>query len=151
MYGDTIIIPEVLHKNVVELLHNRHPGITRMKMEAREWVYWNGKDISIEVFVKNREPCAKMNFKPVTTESQSWQRTECSWFRVHADFFYCRTVNFLIVVDTHSKWIEVRKMAGTDASAVIYKLRVRLAVFGDPLQIVTDDRPPFDSGDFIDF
>jgi len=58
---------------------------------------------------------------------------------------------FLILVDAHSKWLEVYPMSSTTSTAVIQRLRTVFAQFGLPATIVTDNGPNFTSLEFKEF
>ncbi len=55
---------------------------------------------------------------------------------------------FLIVVDAHSKWLEVRIMSSTVSSVIVSTLRNLFAQFGLPAIVVTDNAPNFSSSEF---
>ena len=55
---------------------------------------------------------------------------------------------FLIVVDAHSKWLEVVPMLSTTSTVTIGKLRKIFATHGLPEMIVTDNGPQFISEEF---
>ncbi|CAH2109094.1 unnamed protein product [Euphydryas editha] len=56
-----------------------------------------------------------------------------------------------ILLDSSSKWIEIFEVAKTNASSVIRILRSTFARFGLPMEIVSDQGPPFTSVEFRDF
>jgi len=58
---------------------------------------------------------------------------------------------FLILVDAHSKWLEVYPMSSTTSTAVIQRLRTVFAQFGLPATVVTDNGPNFTSLEFKEF
>ena len=58
---------------------------------------------------------------------------------------------FLIVIDAHSKWIEVEKVTTTSATIVIDSLRRLFARFGLPKRLVSDNGPPFSSSEFAQY
>ena len=71
------------------------------------------------------------------------------WARIHLDFagpFLGQM--FLILIDAHSKWIEVHPMTTITSMATIQKLRVTLAQLGVPETMVTDNGPSFVSEEF---
>jgi len=49
----------------------------------------------------------------------------------------------MVLVDSHSKWIEVIPMSDTTSTATIQKLRTLFAQFGIPESIVSDSGPQF--------
>ena len=55
---------------------------------------------------------------------------------------------FMIIVDTHSKWLEVVKMASTTTEKTLDVLRNMFARYGLPEQIVSDNGPQFVSKEF---
>ena len=58
---------------------------------------------------------------------------------------------FLILMDAHSKWLEVRLLSSTTSSSVISSLRSIFAQFGLPSLIVTDNGRNFVSAEFEQF
>lgn len=60
-------------------------------------------------------------------------------------------LTFLVIVDSHSKWIEVVKMNSTTTTATVRELRTVFAHFGIPESIVSDNGPQFTSGEFAEF
>ena len=58
---------------------------------------------------------------------------------------------FLVVVDAHSKWVEVVKMSSTTSSKTIAKLRKLFSAYGLPDQLVSDNGSQFTSDKFLCF
>lgn len=152
MVEDKVVIPYVLRDAILKLLHVNHQGIVKIKTLARRTVYWPGLSSDIEDFVKSCESCIKMEIikKPDTTTT--WIPTTRPFSRLHADFFYFEGNNFLLIVDSYTKWLEVEWMrSGTTARIVNKKFASVFARFGLPDVVVTDGGPPFNSFEFINF
>ncbi|KIH66114.1 hypothetical protein ANCDUO_03558 [Ancylostoma duodenale] len=66
-FGPRIVIPSKFHRRVLQLLHDGHPGTTRMKMLARSYVYWTN-------ITKDRSICPKMPKLPGYRKSSSENR-----------------------------------------------------------------------------
>nr|XP_037290924.1 uncharacterized protein K02A2.6-like [Rhipicephalus microplus] len=81
----------------------------------------------------------------------SWGWPTRRWQRVHLDFAYYKNDWFLVLVDAHSKWVDVLHMKSTTAQATVEKLRTEFAAFGLPERIVTDHGPQFVSAEFTNF
>lgn len=58
---------------------------------------------------------------------------------------------FLIVVDAHTKWLEVFEVSSTSAKQAILHLRELFARFGLPVSCHSDNGPPFTSVEFKQF
>ena len=72
--------------------------------------------------------------------------------RVHIDFFgLFFGKNYLILVDSHSKWIEVDILKNTNAYYTIETLRRWFSQFGLPIQLVSDNGLQFTSTKFEEF
>ena len=81
-----------------------------------------------------------------------WELPSCPWARVHIDHagpFQGKL--FLLLVDAHSKWMEVHIVPSTSAEATIAKLRNIFATFGLPEQLVSDNSSSFTSTEFQKF
>ena len=151
MYGDRVVIPLALQKRILESLHEGHPGQTRMYLRAQPLFFWPNLVAEINHFVKDCESCALVNFKALSNQTVAWPSTAAPWKRIHLDFFFFKNVIYLILVDSYSRWIEVWPVQNTSADLVIDKLRSVIATFGLFDQVVTDNGPPFDSFDFLQF
>ena len=58
---------------------------------------------------------------------------------------------FLIVVDAHSKWLEVLRMASTSAESIINVLRYLFSSYALPNEVISDNGPQFASENFHKF
>ena len=53
LWGGRVVIPPQLRDRVVDELHEAHPGIVKMKVLARRYVWWPGIDAQLEKKVKS--------------------------------------------------------------------------------------------------
>ena len=58
---------------------------------------------------------------------------------------------FLVIIDAHSKWMEVHKTTSSSAATTISLLRTTFATLGLPEVIVSDNAANFTSEEFSDF
>ncbi|KAE8743447.1 hypothetical protein FOCC_FOCC010937 [Frankliniella occidentalis] len=80
-----------------------------------------------------------------------WPEAKEPMQRVHVDLYTFKGIHFFLFADSFSKWIHVQRMVRTTASDVISVLSTIFAIWGDPQTLVSDNGPPFDSFDLIDF
>lgn len=151
LWGSRVVIPSKLQPVVLNLLHEQHPGVSRMKMLARS--RWPGLDQAIEDTVATCNICqVTRNVEPRIPFKQ-WSMTTFRWQRVHID--YVEDLNtreqLLILVDSFSKWIEVFVMKTTTSTKTIERIRTLFSSFGLPKEIVTDNATCFSSYELQDF
>lgn len=151
LWGRRIVIPDSNRPEVLTILHDQHPGMVRMKLLARSYVWWPNIDNDIERTVKLCEYCQIISPKP-EARLTPWTTSNKNWKRIHIDFCKINNANLLILFDTTTKWIEVFIMNNsTDAQHTIAKLRQTFSCFGLPEIIVSDNGPPFNSKEFRRF
>jgi hypothetical protein len=148
MMRDRIIIPEKLKFAVLRLLHTNHMGITRMKVVAREYVYWEGINKDIEKMVQECEICQKLRKDDQKKVVGKWPEPTYPFERVHIDFFSFGGRECLILIDAFSRWLEIKVMSKTNANSVLRELEMIFKTFGYAKEIVSDNGPPFFSHEF---
>ena len=152
LWGIRVVIPSSLRERVLQELHEGHPGIVRMKSLARLHVWWPKLDQSIASVVRDCAKCQLTRNKPQTAPLHPWDWPDKPWQRIHIDFagpFMNKM--FLVVVDSHSKWLEVEIMPSVTSESTIEKLRNMFARYGVPMQLVSDNGPQFTSREFENF
>ena len=150
--GSRVVVPPKLSSRVVDELHEGHPGIAKMKSLARQYVWWPGLDGDLEDRVKQCTPCQQSRKNPPAAPLHPWEWPEQPWRRVHADYagpFLGHM--FLILIDAHSKWMEVHMTKSSTSLVTIEKMRSTFATLGLPEQLVTDNGPSFTSEEFRQF
>ena len=152
VWGSRVVIPPPGRKWVIDELHKTHPGIVKMKSLARSYVWWPNLCADIEAKVKDCAECQASRPIPAMAPLHPWEWPERPWARLHLDYagpFLGRM--FLVLVDAHSKWMDVIPVHAATSSATIEKLRVVFATHGLPERIVTDNGAVFTSDEFEDF
>ena len=69
----------------------------------------------------------------------------------HVDYAEVKGQQFLLLVHSHSEWMEVFPMTSTTANATIEALRALFARYGLPHESVSDNCPQFVAGEFKSF
>ncbi|GFR32159.1 uncharacterized protein K02A2.6 [Trichonephila clavata] len=152
MYGQRVSIPRKFQKNVLEELHAGHLGIVKMKAIARSFVYWKNIDKDIEEAAKNCVDCARYKADPTKAKFHYWEYPNMPWERIHVDFAGPIFEHmFFLIVDAHSKWLEVYPMKTTTTKKTIECLRDSFARFRLPWVLVSDNGSQFTSYKFQRF
>ena len=87
--------------------------------------------------------------KPSSAPLHPWEWPSSPYQRIHIDFAgpFLNT-NFLIVIDAHSKWIDVEIMNTITSQKTISVLQKLFASYGLPEIVVSDNGPQFCSDEF---
>ena len=149
LWSSRIVVPPQARQPLLEELHNTHLGVSKMKSLARCYIWWPGMDAEIENLVKSCAVCQECRPAPAVAPLHPWEWPSQPWSRLHLDFagpFLGHM--WLIIVDAHSKWLDVHMMTSITSSHTIEKLRIVFATHGLPRKIVTDNGPSFTSTEF---
>ena len=152
LLGDRVVVPPPGRELVLVDLHGGHPGVSRMKALARSLVWWPGMDLEIEQMVRLCHECQQERPSPPTAPLHPWSWPTRPWMRLHVDFAGpLEGRMFLVVMDAHSKWLEVVPMKIATAFNTIQHLRQLFAQFGIPESVVSDNGPQFVAEEFRKF
>lgn len=152
LLGTRVYIPTKFRKQILEELHLGHIGMVKMKSLARSHVYWPGINQDIENMVKNCTSCIEVSKNPQKVPTHYWEYPTKPWERIHIDHagpFLGKI--FFIVVDAHSKWVEVFIVPSTSSPCTVHILESLFARYGIPQTLVSDNATGFTSKDFQDF
>ena len=103
------------------------------------YVWWPGITTDIEITVCQYPEYESHQATPPQAPLQPWSWPSRPWSRLHID--YAGPVQgkmYSILIDVHSKWIEIFCTASATSAAVIAKLSPLFAQFGLPETIMTE-------------
>jgi transposase InsO family protein len=150
--GACIVIPQSLRLFVLSKLHETHPGVNATNSLARLTVWWPHLDSELEKYVKSCVHCQTHSPKEPPTPLNLWNTPERVWERIHIDFTGPYDgLQWFVVIDAFSRWLEIFPMPSATASGSINVLRSLFARYGIPRQIVSDNGSQFRSQEFRDF
>ena len=86
MWGSCVVVPPPGRGKLIDLLHEGHPGTSRMKSLARSYVWWPNIDEEVEAMVKQCNQCQIHHSSPAPAPSHPWEWPERPWTRLHADY-----------------------------------------------------------------
>ena len=108
-------------------------------------------DAAIVERVPQCHVCATLDKSPPRALLYPWKWPAKPWQRIYIDFFEKGKLNFLIVVDDYSKWLEVIPMVSITSLKTIEVLRSLFARYGIPEEVVSDNGPQLASEEFSQF
>jgi len=152
LLGARVVIPSAGRDQLLDELHEGHPGISRMKALARSYIWWPTMDQEIDLKVRGCPQCQAVLKSAPSQTLHPWEWPGKPWVRLHID--YAGPVDgkmLLVIVDSHSKYIDVHATTSATSQVTIDKLRQTFATHGLPLSIVSDNGPAFASEEFRTF
>ena len=152
LWGKRVVIPPTGRQQAMDLFHNGHPGVSRMKSLARSYIWWPGMDRDLENRVKECEACQRAHNQPPFSPLMPWEVPQVPWERLHGDFAGpYEGKMFFILVDAYSKWLEVVLMSAANSTTTIECLRSIFSTHSLPKVFVTDNGSQFTSVEFETF
>uniref|UniRef100_A0A914IEX9 RNA-directed DNA polymerase n=1 Tax=Globodera rostochiensis TaxID=31243 RepID=A0A914IEX9_GLORO len=131
--GNRVVIPQQLRRRVLVAVHFSHPGVVRMKALARSHVYWPGMDHGIEQMVKQCSECQSAAKLPPKAPSLYGR----------SNIFDPRRC-FIQMAGNHRNALHTARSTITALSRVFHR-------YGTPVELVSDNGPPFSSYEFQQF
>lgn len=144
IWNNRLVVPLKLRNFILSELHRSHMGVVKMKSLARSYVWWPSLNNDIENIAKKCESCLIYKNSPPKVPLQLWKWPEKPWSRIHIDYMGpFLDKYFLIILDAHSKWIEVFQMNSITSKVTINALRSTFARYGLPNLVVSDNGTQF--------
>lgn len=151
LYRNRVVIPHIFRQRILHRLHDAHPGQERMLSLARSFVYWPGVDEDIRKYVQACSSCQLAAKTPTRSVLYSWPSSQRPWQRIHIDYAQKDDNNFLVIVDSYSKWPEIEITSSTTTERTIDLLEDKFNSYGYPEVIVSDNGVQFTSALFSEF
>ena len=147
--GPRLIIPGELQEEYLSHLHEGHLSASKAQDNAKQHMYWTGIDADIEDYTKRCQECIKRSQVP-KEPLQPHDIPEGPWRKLGIDYFAFDGNSYVLICDYFSKFPFLYR-----AKTSFWSLRDRLidlfSIEGYPEEIVSDNRPPFQSKEFAKF
>lgn len=126
-------------------------GIQGSLRRARESVYWPGMAKDVTDFVSKCDICSLHPRDQPREPLIAHEIPTTPWAKIACDLFEADQKNYLITVDYYSGFFEVDRLNRKTGKEIIGKLKQHLARHGLPTILMSDNGPPFNSGEFQQF
>ena len=140
-----------MRKEIIELIHAGHQGITKSRERANSSVWWPKMSEEITQRVRNCRICEE---KKPTQNSEPLKPTllpDRAFQMVGADICEFKGDQYLIVSDYFSRYIEIAHLKNANSFCVIQSMKNIFARHGIPEKVVTDNGRQFVSSEFQNF
>ncbi|XP_060075780.1 uncharacterized protein K02A2.6-like [Ylistrum balloti] len=149
--GDRIVVPTTVRKAMLKVIHEGHFGMTSCKTRAREALYWPGISGQIEDFVSKCDICCTFRNANTWEPLKSHDIPTGPWEKVGTDLFQFEGHSYLLIVDYHSKFVEMSILKDTRSTTVINHMKSLFARCGIPTEVISDNGPQYSGREFKQF
>ena len=104
-----LVIPSAMRLEILDRVHEGHQGITKCRERAKQSIWWPGMSKQIQDMIECCRVCNEHK-KNSTEPLIPTPFPDRPWQIIGLDFFKFKTVDFLIVVDYYSRYIELGAM-----------------------------------------
>ena len=125
MCGSRVVIPPTLRQDMLERLHEGHQGITKCRLRAKQSMWWPGLSKQLEALVSNCPVCCRLHIQHAEPLMPS-KFPDLPWQKVASDLFVWNGVQYLLVIDYFSRYVEIDKLSGESSANVIKHLKINL-------------------------
>ena len=140
-----------LRRQTVKELHASHQGVDATLRRARETLYWPNIKGEIKDHISKCDVCPQFAPKQPKETLISHAIPNRPWAKEATDPFECKQKSYLVTVDYFSNFFEIDRLYDTTTKVVILKLKVHMARYGIPDELVFDQGPQFRSHEFHNF
>ncbi|KAK3916276.1 hypothetical protein KUF71_006144 [Frankliniella fusca] len=149
-FQDRVIVPSKLREEMLTKLHEGHLGISKTHSIAAQTIYWPRIYQDICDMIITCKTCAK--YQPNKKKEPMERRVIPTrpWSHLAMDIMNFNNVDFLIVVDVYSKWLEILKLSSKQAKEINHQLLQLFSRHGIP-DLIYCDNNPFNSKECCDF
>ena len=148
--GAHIIIPQTLHKEMIQLLHTGHLGLEKCLNRAKQSMYWPSLYDELKDLITNCTTCLKFSTQKPTSNKQHTGHAipVHPWSKLASDIFYFEGDSHLLIVDYTSQFPIIRKLSSMTTKAIAHHMQSTFSKYGWPDTLVTDNGPYYTSKEF---
>ena len=150
--GICIIVPQTLHKEMIQLPHTGHLRLEKCLNRAKQSMYWPELYEELKHLITNCTTCLKFSTqKPTCLSNRQYAGHEIPvhpWSKLASDIFYFEGDSYLFIVDYTSRFPIIQKLSSMTGKAIAHHMQALFAKYGWPDTLVTDNRPCYTSKEF---
>ena len=118
--GESVILPESMRTEMLQIIHGSHLGIEKCKCGARDVIHWPGMSSQIEDTVSSCQVCS-IHTREATQKTSFFHttyQTDCGQKWEQTYVIELRGQHYLILVDYYSNFIDFDYMKETSEQVI---------------------------------
>ena len=132
MKGNRTIVLMYMRKEMKQLLHTGHIGITKITARARKTLCWPGISSELKDFVLSCSSCQEYQNKQ---SKETLLHHDIPWTKVGTDVFHLFNKEYLIVVDCTTSYFNIGFLPDTESETFVQHSKSIFAKYGIPKNI----------------
>ncbi|XP_044755743.1 uncharacterized protein K02A2.6-like [Coccinella septempunctata] len=148
---NSIVIPQSMRNEMLRHMHEGHLGIVNTKNFVRGIIFWPCMNSEIENYIQNCQSCLKFRKNNTAQPLMPHEIPDIPWQKVGADIFQFESKYYIIIVDYYSEYFEIAPINSFNSQTVITQFKSIFCRHGIPIQLISDNGPPFNSIEFKRF
>ena len=109
--GTCVVILKKIRSVILEKIHAGHIGMEKCKQRARKVVFWSDMNHDIVQVLKQWKACQANQKQQMAEPLISHSLPIRPWQKVSTDLFELKRQNYIVIVDSYSKYPEVIKLS----------------------------------------
>ena len=150
--GTSIIVPQTMHEEWIQLLHTGHLRFEKCLNRAKQSMYWPGLYDELNDLITNCMTCLKFSTqKPTCLSNRQHIGHEIPvhpWSKLASNIFYFEGDSYLLIVDYTSQFPIIKKLSSMTGKAIAHHMQGSFAKYRLPNTLVIDNRPCYISKEF---
>ena len=150
---DRVTIPTSMKKNILQILHSAHQGVSNMTARANQTVYWPDilKDIRNTRYTC--KACSEVAPSQPQEPLQLSPSPDWPFQQICADYFELENHSYLSIVDRYIAWLNIYHFCPghSTSKTLIDTFRTFFIAYGVPEELSSDGGPQFVSNSFKTF
>ena len=136
-----IVVLRSLQAYMLQLIHESHFGIEKIKARALELLYWPKMNADIERIIGDCGLCIKFQNKQQREPLLSHEIFNERYFKVGMDVLTFQNKDYLVIVDYYSKYSELLPLHDKIARTIVEQCKSVFSHHGIPVEVVSDNMP----------
>lgn len=152
--GTKIVLPRSLRKIAIEIAHQGHSGASSMKRHLRAHFWWPAIDSDVDGKRETCETCILMQKDNPPAPMKRSEMPKGAWKFIALDYYSSEgpiPLKILVLQDYFSKYVKLRFVKSTGTKEATDFLNDAFENDGIPDCLISDNGPPFQGSEFINW
>jgi hypothetical protein len=149
--SNRLVIPESLHRSILDQLHTSHSGITRTRSLARKLYFWPGMSTQIADLINACDRCQNLRPSLKSKPLQNLPKPTKPMQTVSMDLYELKGIHYICMCKRYFFFCWVSHLTTLSTVTVIKIINGWFKMIGYPQYIYSDNGPQFDSKEFKDY